>query len=114
MAGITKECSARSWIPTSKPATATVRAKPQSVCEIRPSQSSNACRCQDGDYSLGAIVRTSDNSFIRCDRFELGKFTAWRPATSRELGRGSNSQRRFGQFCGDIDRYTISFRRTAK
>jgi len=86
MAGITKECSAGSWIPTNKTATATVRAKPQFVCEIRPSQSSNACRCQDGDYSLGAIARTSDNSFIRCDRFELGKFTAWRPATSRELG----------------------------
>jgi bla regulator protein blaR1 len=85
----TRECSGGHWIPTSKAATAVFKDKsrpqPQSVCETQPSTSPNACRCQDGDYSLGAMRRSANGGVLRCDKFELGKFTTWRLATPREL-----------------------------
>lgn len=88
------ECSAGEWIPTMKPLGAVFRFSQQprtesssrAVCQIRPSTSDHSCRCQDGDYSLGAIVESADRTFIRCDRYEIGKFTAWRPATPNEMG----------------------------
>jgi beta-lactamase regulating signal transducer with metallopeptidase domain len=70
-----------------KAATAVLKKADQSFCKVQPSTSSRYCICQDGKYSLGAIVKTADDTFLRCDRFELGKFTAWRTATLRERGR---------------------------
>lgn len=82
-----KECSQGSWVPTAKPATAVFHQKPVPPCRIEPSTSPDACQCQNGTYSLGAITQDVNHAFIRCDRFELGKFTTWRSATPSELGR---------------------------
>ena len=81
-----RECSSGKWIASRKSATLVSKAKLHDPCEAEPSTSSNACRCQDGDYSLGAIVQSANSTAIRCDRFELGQFTTWRPATPRERG----------------------------
>jgi beta-lactamase regulating signal transducer with metallopeptidase domain len=81
-----RECSHGRWIPTSKLATVFPVVKPPSSCVIQPSTSANACRCQDGQYSLGAVTKDVNHAFIRCDRFEIGKFTTWRPATPSEAG----------------------------
>lgn len=82
-----KECSQGSWVPTTKPATAVFHQKPGPACRVEPSTSPNACQCQSGSYSLGAITQDVNHAFIRCDRFELGKFTTWRSATPSELGK---------------------------
>ncbi len=83
---VTKECSGGSWVRTSKAATAVLKIAAKSFCIVQPSTSPQFCRCQDGEYSLGAIIKTADETFLRCDRFELGKFTTWRAATRNELG----------------------------
>lgn len=52
---------------------------PHIICEPKPSSSPKLCACQDGIFSLGAIV-DSLNGKLRCDK---GK---WRPATRAEVG----------------------------
>ena len=82
----TKICANEAWEPTDKTATVVAKAPPPFVCEPKPSTSANECVCSErGRFSLGDIVNTA-NGKMRCDKFELGQFTTWRPATQAELG----------------------------
>jgi bla regulator protein blaR1 len=88
-----KECAAGGWASTNQAATAvaedaTAKQLPPPlppVCRPAPRTSPNQCGCQDGSYSLGAIVN-GENGKMRCDKFVLGQYSEWRPATPRDLG----------------------------
>lgn len=74
------------WMPISAEArqrtqrVITVDSPPAPICKPARSTSPKNCACQDGLYSIGAIVHTASGAFLRCDK---GK---WRPATPAERG----------------------------
>jgi beta-lactamase regulating signal transducer with metallopeptidase domain len=94
--GSTKACMEGTWTSTNKTATAVANAIPtripastnirdRAVCRPATSTAPNACACQDGSYSLGALVN-GENGKMRCDQLGRGGDAGWRPATPSDLG----------------------------
>ena len=82
------ECVGGSWARTEKPASEVIDepAPVKIICTPAASANENECACTGyGGFSLGAIV-DSPNGKLRCDKFMLGQFSAWRAATGKDLG----------------------------
>jgi hypothetical protein len=64
-------CAEDGWTATDRAVTAIADTVPQvGVCKPAPPKSPDECACQDGAYSLGAIVNTQSGK-MRCDKFVL-------------------------------------------